>query len=225
MAGGQKPTHHEVGWALGDGREHGDDPAWDDVEADSLYDLLERQVIPEFYTRDKQGIPTAWVARIRESMALLTPRFSANRAVRQYTEEHYLPAAATYRKRAASKGAVGRQVIDWRHSLGQKWAALHFVEVKVQTNASQHIFEAEVYLNDLDPKAVHVELYAEGVNGSSPVRQEMKRVSSSTNDSGAYVYRGSLSAVRPATDYTARVVPYCEGVAVPLEDAHIMWQR
>ena len=89
----------EVGWALGDGREHGDDPAWDAVEADALYELLEREVIPEFYARDEQGIPTAWVARMRESMARLTPRFSANRTVREYTEQHYLPAATAYHLR------------------------------------------------------------------------------------------------------------------------------
>ena len=82
----------EVGWALGDGREHGDDPAWDAVEADALYELLEREVIPEFYARDEQGIPTAWVARMRESMARLTPRFSANRTVRESAEQHCLPA-------------------------------------------------------------------------------------------------------------------------------------
>jgi starch phosphorylase len=50
----------EVGWALGDGREHGDDPTWDAVEADALYDLLEREAIPEFYGRDSRGIPAAW---------------------------------------------------------------------------------------------------------------------------------------------------------------------
>ena len=160
----------EVGWALGDGREHGDDPAWDAVEAEALYDLLEREVIPEFYARDGQGIPTAWVARMRESMASLTPRFSANRAVREYTEQHYLPAAAAYRERAADKGAVGRNIVNWEHTLKEKWATLRFGDVKVQTNAAQHIFEAEVYLNDLDPNAVRVELYADGINGSSPVR-------------------------------------------------------
>jgi len=72
--------HPEVGWALGDGQEHDDDPAWDATEAETLYGLLERQVIPEFYTRDRKGIPTAWVVRMRESMARLTPRFSANRS-------------------------------------------------------------------------------------------------------------------------------------------------
>jgi starch phosphorylase len=73
--------HPDVGWALGDGQEHGDDPAWDAAEADALYERLEQEVIPEFYTRNDQGIPIAWVARMRESMARLTPRFSASRAV------------------------------------------------------------------------------------------------------------------------------------------------
>ena len=76
----------EVGWALGGGQEHGDDPAWDAVEAEALYDLLEYEVIPEFYDLNEQGIPAAWVARMRESMARLTTQFLANRAVREYTE-------------------------------------------------------------------------------------------------------------------------------------------
>jgi starch phosphorylase len=74
----------DVGWALGDGQEHGDDLARDAIEAAALYDLLERDVIPEFYTRNEQGIPGAWVARMRASMARLTPRFSTTRAVRDY---------------------------------------------------------------------------------------------------------------------------------------------
>jgi len=215
----------EVGWALGDGQEHGDDPAWDAVEAGALYDLLERQVIPEFYTRDKKGIPTAWVARMRESMARLTPHFSANRAVREYTEQHYFPAALTYHKRAENKGAAGGQMVDWRHTVEQKWARLRFGEVKIETKGKQHVFEVQVYLNGLDPKAVRVELYADGVNGGGPVRQEMKLVRRPTGESGVHVYSAAVPAARPATDYTARVVPHCDGVAVPLEAAHILWQR
>ena len=93
---------------MGDGQEHGDNPSWDAVEAAALYDLLEREVIPEFYTRDANGVPTSWTARMRQSMAQLTPRFSTNRAVTEYTEQHYLPAAAAYRERAADKGAIGK---------------------------------------------------------------------------------------------------------------------
>jgi starch phosphorylase len=210
---------------VGDGQEHGDDPAWDAVEADALYDLLEREVIPEFYTRDKSGIPTAWVKRMRESMARLTPRFSANRTVGEYTEQHYLPAAAAYQLRMANKGAIGRQMVDWQHSLEQKWATLHFGEVKVETRGEQHVFEVQVCLNELDPKAVRVELYADGVMGNAPVREEMKCVRQLAGASGGYVYSAAVSAARPPADYTARVIPHRDGVAIPLEDARILWQH
>jgi len=215
----------EVGWALGDGREHDGDPAWDAAEAESLYDLLEQEVIPEFYTRDENGIPTAWVARVRESMAQLTPRFSANRTVREYTEQHYLPAAAAYRERAADKGAVGRQVVDWQQALEQRWARLRFGEMKVESGGEQHAFDVQLYLDDLDPQAVRVELYAEGANGDGPVRLEMKRFRPLTGAAGGYVYSASVPADRPSTDYTARMIPHYSGVAVPLEAAHILWQR
>jgi starch phosphorylase len=116
-------------------------------------------------------------------------------------------------------------MIDWQHGLEQKWATLHFGEVKVETRGEQHVFEVQVHLNDLDPKAVRVELYADGVNGGSPVRQEMKRVRELAGTSGGYVYSAAVSAARPPADYTARVIPHCSGVAVPLEAAHILWQR
>jgi glycogen phosphorylase len=215
----------EVGWAIGDGKEHGDDPAWDAVEAEALYNLLEREVIPEFYTRDDKGIPTAWVQRMRESMARLTPRFSANRTVREYTEQRYIPAAAAYRERAADNGAVGNQVVNWQHTLEQKWAALSFGEVKVQTKAAQHVFEVQVSLNDLDPKMVRVELCADGIMGGAPVRQEMERANQLAGASGGHLYSAAVSATRPPADYTARVIAQRPGVAVPLECARILWQR
>ncbi|MGE0277832.1 MAG: alpha-glucan family phosphorylase [Nitrospiraceae bacterium] len=215
----------EVGWALGDGKEHGDDPTWDTVEAEALYDVLEREVIPEFYRRDKDGIPTAWVARMRESMARLTPRFSANRTVREYTEQHYLPAAAAYHTRAADKAAVGRNIVNWGRTLKETWNTLHFDDMKVQTNEAQHIFEVRVYLNHLDPNVVRVELFADGIDGSDPIRQEMTRIRPAAGAAGGHVYRTAVSVCRPVTDYTARIIPCCSGVAVPLENAHILWQR
>ena len=215
----------EVGWALGDGQEHGDDPAWDAAEADALYDLLEREVVPEFYARDEQGIPTAWVARMRESMARLTPLFAASRAVRDYTEQLYLPGAARYRERAADKGGVGRRLVDWQQALAKEWPALRFGDMTVETNGEQHEFEVQVYLQNLDPRAVRVELYSDGVTGGAPVRQTMQRGRSLDGVSGGYVYSAAVSAARPTADYTARVLPYCDGVAVPLETAQILWQR
>ncbi|MBA3037449.1 MAG: glycosyltransferase family 1 protein [Desulfobacterium sp.] len=215
----------EVGWALGDGQEHGEDSAWDAAEADALYDLLEQEVIPEFYTRDDNGIPVAWVARMRESMAQLTPRFSANRTVREYTEQHYLPAASAFLERSANKGAEAMQIVNWRKSLEKLWPTLRFGEMKIQTEDNQHLYEVQVYLNDLNQDAVRVELYADGINGDVPVRQEMKPVRQLTGSLGGHIYGAAVSADRPATDYTARLIPLCSGVAVPLESPQILWQR
>ena len=215
----------EVGWSLGDGQEHDDDPSWDAAEAQALYDLLEREVIPEFYSRNEDGIPTAWVARMRESMARLTPRFSANRTVREYTEQHYLPAAAGYRARALENSAIGRQVVNWQHALKEKWVMLRFGAMKVETVEEEHVFEVQAYLGDVDPKSVRVELYADGINGQGPVRQEMKRVRQLVGAASGYTYSARVAANRPATDYTARVIPHRPGVAIPLEAAHILWQR
>jgi len=215
----------EVGWALGDGKEHGDDPAWDAADAEALYTLLEREVIPEFYSRDKNGIPTAWVARMRESMARLTPRFSANRTVREYTEQYYIPAAAAYQERAADKGAIGREMVDWQHAVDRKWGSLRFGDLRVETNADHHVFEVEIFLNDLDPNAVRVELYADGINGGDPVREEMKCGRPLPDASRRCLYHATVPTTRPARDYTARVIPQRSGVAVPLESGRILWQR
>jgi len=214
----------EVGWALGDGGEHDEDPAWDHAEAEALYDLLEREVIPAFYARNEQGIPTAWVRRVRESMARLTPRFSTNRVVREYTEQGYLPAAAMYRERLADDNRMGVQVANWQRALQQGWGALRFGDTKVETDGQQSVFEVQVYLGNLDPEAVRLELYADGRADRTPESRAMKRVRQLDGASG-YVYRASVPAIRPAGDYTVRLVPHREGVVVPLEDAHILWQR
>ncbi|MBI2455529.1 MAG: alpha-glucan family phosphorylase [candidate division NC10 bacterium] len=215
----------EVGWALGDGQEHGDDPAWDAAEAEALYTLLECEIVPAFYTRDTGGIPTAWVARMRESMARLTPRFSANRAVREYTEQYYLPAAAAYRKRAADKGALGAQVLAWRRQLAAHWPEARFGAVRVETRDDQHQFTVQVHLGGLEPEAVRVELFADPMDGGEPVRQAMARGRKLDGPDNGYEYTASVPASRSAGDYTPRLVPHHPDAAVPLEAAEILWQR
>jgi starch phosphorylase len=213
----------EVGWALGDGKDHGDDPTWDAAEAQALYDLLETQVVPAFYTRDANGLPTAWVARMRESMARLTPEFSTNRAVREYTENHYLPAAAMYRRRAANGGAAGARLVEWQRLLERKWSAIRFGDARAETKDALHTFEVHVYLDDIPPDAVCVELYADGHDGAAPFRLEMVRARELFGSTGGFVYEGAAPAERPAADYTPRIVPRHEGAAVPLEAPQILW--
>ena len=122
----------QVGWALGDGQEHDDDPNWDAAEAEALYSILENDVIPTFYTRNADGLPTGWLAKMRESMATLTARFSANRAIRQYTNEYYLPQAAAYEARRQDQSALGLRQTNWRRRLEKEWNSMSFGELHLE---------------------------------------------------------------------------------------------
>jgi starch phosphorylase len=215
----------EVGWAIGDGKEHDGDPAWDAAEADELYRLLETKVIPDFYARDERGIPVSWVQLMRESIARLTPRFSADRAVMEYTSQYYIPAAKTYHERAAENSAAGIDLVNWQRSLDKKWTRLRFGEMKIDTAGEKHTLTVPVYLNGLDAKDVQVEIYAEAETGGGPVRQEMVRGEQLIGAENGFIYSAQVPSTRPAADYTARIRPSHSGVAIPLEAPYIVWQR
>jgi glycogen phosphorylase len=215
----------EVGWALGDGQEHGDNPGVDAMEAEALYELLETQVVPEFYARNERGIPVAWVDRMRQSMARLTTRFSAERAVREYAEQIYLPAAAKVRSRVANGGEVGAKIIEWGKELERNWSNLRFGEMRVETREGQHRFEVQVWLGELAPSTVGVELYADAIDGGEPELHQMGDIHPLDGDPGCCAYGTAIPDGRPATDYTARMVPRFDGVAVPLESRLISWSR
>ncbi len=215
----------EVGWAIGDGEEHHDATHWDAVEAESLYSLLERDVITEFYSRDDDGIPRAWIARMKESTARLTPQFSATRTVQEYVEEYYLPAADRLKKRIAAKGKAASEIVEWEKSLSAKWNELAFGKMMVGEKEGEYFFEAEVYFGGVRPDAVKVELYADGLNSAPPFIREMSKGRHIAGVGNAFVYNANAPASRDVKDYTARIVPFHEGVPVPLEAPKIMWQR
>ena len=214
----------EVGWALGDGNEHDDDPAWDAAEAERLYALLEQQVIPEFYNRDDAGVPVGWIHRMRESMARLTPAFSATRCVREYTQKHYVPLAAAYLQRCSNGPATAEGLLNWRRQLADHWSKLRFGSMHVETVGEEHRFQVQVYLDELNSNAVHVELYADGIDGGEPVRHVMVRGESLVGEN-AWRYSASVRADRPAGDFVPRVIPYHPEAFVPLESGQILWYR
>jgi starch phosphorylase len=213
----------EVGWAIGDGKEHPESGELDAAEADALYRILENEVIPEFYDRDEKGLPMRWLGRIRESMALLTPRFSASRAIREYTESHYLPAAAAYRERAGFDGKAGDAVLLWQRDLASHWHTLRFGGVTTETHDGEHHFQVQVFAGSMKPEEFAVQIYADPVAGSDATVVEA--VGTGGETAGAIVYSAAVSAGRPEGDYTARVIPRGVGVAVPLEAPWILWQR
>jgi starch phosphorylase len=215
----------EVGWAIGDGKEHGEDPGWDLSEAEALYGLLEREVAVEYYERDEKGLPLRWLERIRKSMALLTPEYSASRAVRQYTEDHYLGAASGYRERAAGEGALGDSLLAWRERIAQHWNTVRFGTANTETHDGHHFFRVQVFVGDLHPDELQVELYAEPLPGSDSALEPMKAGEEAAPVPGVQLYLAQVAATRPASDYTARVIPHHPNATVPLEAPQILWQR
>ncbi len=211
----------EAGWALGDGGEHDEDPTWDAAEAAAPHGLLEREVVPEFYSRNDAGILTAWVHGIRRSMARLTPEYSAHHPVGEYTEKHYLPAATAYRQRAEGQGAMAKDLMGWRRHFHANWGRLRFGGIRVETIEDKHQFHVQVYLPDIDPDGGQGELVTGGVNGTGLSKRAMRR-EEGAGSSGPCLYKTSVPASRPASNYTPRVIPRFSGAALPLETPLIL---
>jgi starch phosphorylase len=215
----------EVGWALGDGKEHEDHAAWDSVEAEVLYAMLEQEVIPAFYNRDGRGIPTDWVARMRESMAQLTNRFSCNRMMGEYIADYYLPAAEAYQRRSMDNTRLAVELENWHAALAKHWAHVRFGQILVNQPAGDIIFLVEVYFTGLAPETVLVELYAEPAQeGNAPERIRMARGGKLAGSEDGYLYHAALPADgRPVGDYTPRLIPSHPEAMVPLEANFILW--
>jgi starch phosphorylase len=144
--------------------------------------------------------------------------------VREYTETYYLPAAELQRQRSDNRAAVAADLVDWQRLLRERWPNLRFGQVSATTTNGLHHFQAELYLEQLDPAWIAVEVYANGVNGSAPLRQAAA-LAPGTRKPGVRMFEASIPAARPASDFTLRVIPKRKGVAVPLEAPEILWQR
>ncbi|HSI76121.1 MAG TPA: hypothetical protein VK957_09505, partial [Lunatimonas sp.] len=215
----------EVGWALGDGKSHGNDSSWDNMEAEQLYDLLEKEIIPEFYNRDEAGIPRTWIAKIRQSMSLLTPRFSTNRTLIEYVSKYYLPAAEAFKKRLAANGEIGSRIIHWKQVLRENWQKIKFGDFIVEPVEDHYAFNIKIYLSAIRPEHVSVELYANGLDGTKPIQVMMNCTSVDNSEDQEYRYYGEVDSSRSHTDYTIRIIPLFEGVSVPLEEKLILWHH
>ena len=212
----------DVGWALGDGHEHADIAAWDSMEAEQLYDILEQDVIPCFYRRDQFGMPRDWIARMRESMARLTTQFSSNRMLREYADAYYLPLADAYQRRAVDAAA---ELQHWYHQLVQHWNRIHFGNVRANRVEAGWQFEVQVYLDDVPAEAVSVQVYADAGNGAEPFCQNLARGAPLAGTNNAFNYQGAVPGDQAVAAYTPRIVPAHVDAMIPLEANFILWYR
>ena len=215
----------DVGWALGNGEEHAE-PEWDVVEAEQLYRLLEEEITPLFYDRDASGIPRAWVARMRTSMARLTPQFSSNRMMHEYVERLYLPSATAVNHRTAQGGKLGKALRNWEQVLNRHWHEIHWGNLDIRREGSDSCsFEVQVYLGDIPPEFIQVQLYAEPLETDEAFSVTMQQGKSIAGAVNGYSYRVTVTTSRSTGDFTPRVVPYHSEARVPSEATLILWQR
>ncbi len=211
----------EVGWSLNDlESEHSDHE-----QAQMLLDLLENEIVPAFYDRNASGIPERWVAKMRASMVTLTPYFSANRMVREYTERFYLPLAENYHARTANNAELGVSLTKWLARLDDLWPKIHVAHIEIEQRESLHCFSLQIYLGDLTAQDVTVEVYSE------PTHSDIENVHVMHIDQplpgavNGYIYSLSIPATRPISDYTPRIRPHHPDCLIPLETQHILWLK
>ena len=210
----------ELGWALGDGEEH--DPEQDGADAEELYRLLEEEIIPRFYARDAEDLPKQWIQQMRDSMAQLTPRFSSNRMLQEYIEQHYLPAASAFQARTENHASLSKTLNHWTRHLHLHWHEIHVGERSVSEMQNGWQLDANIYLGAIAPEDIAVEAIAD-----AKCAQPAQRVSLTLARVGVantYHYSGLLPKDRPASDFSVRVICAHPQVRVPSENSLICWQ-
>jgi len=213
-----------VGWTIEGGGQDGD-TAQDAYDAEALCAVLEREIVPEFYDRDADGVPRAWLARIRRSMASLTPQYSSTRMVREYLEKAYLPAAQALKWRMANGGGPAKEMLAWEQRVRRNWKSVHVASPDIGQDKDAWAYTVPVYLGEMQADDIQVEIYAEACPGDEARTQQLARGERIPGTANGYLYTGSVPASRPADQYTVRVIPLHPDVRVPTELPTILWQK
>ncbi len=223
------------GWAIPSAESCEDVARRDEMEAESLFRILERQVVPLFYDRSGGRLPRGWIHRVKTSLASLGPRVLASRMVRDYVEEMYEPTAARVEKLADSGYAAARRLSAWRQRVTEAWPGVTIAEVggepdgRVPTElGGTREVAAEVRLGALRPGDVAVQLLHGAVLGGGELAGTevvgMRLAGGSGGEGGTYRYTGSFACDRPGRHgYTLRIVPSHPDLADPLELGCIAW--
>jgi starch phosphorylase len=154
----------ENGWAIPTADAAGDSAERDKLEAESMYDLIEHQIAPRFYDRNKDGVPARWMQSIRHTLATLSPALSADRMVQEYVNRLYVPAAQAERIITADNNQPARELAEWKARVLNSWSKVHVTHVESggvdavpQVGDELHV-RAHVDLDGLSPNDVLVEV-------------------------------------------------------------------
>ena len=204
------------GWAIAAEISDGTVESQSAVDANSLYQLLENQIIPLYYAKPDGKLPLAWLQLMRESIRSVTPVFNTHRMVKEYTERLYIPAARSHENFAQNGCEPATQLSQWKARTRKDWPQVRIHDVQVGNKDRQNILvgeslqiSAHVYLGDVDPNHVRVEAYhGEADNGGIKNPSVSVLNASGRNGDGSYLYQGSVPASESgAYGFSVRVVP------------------
>jgi starch phosphorylase len=221
----------DIGWAIGRGEEY-TDATGDAREAELLYDLLEREVVPLFYAREGMGqLPRGWIRRMKHGISRLVPTFNTSRMVRQYTSRFYVPAIRLTHKLTDNNLAAARALTAWKDRVRDAWHAVALEDIRVESTTEVAVGEAvrvsvRVRLGNLTPEDVAVELYHGQTHGAHEIAKGSivrMRAGEREGDS-TWRFKGEIpTAQSGAHAFAARVVPYNEAMSHPYETSLIRW--
>ncbi len=206
------------GWVIGDDTPYENEQHQDDADSKSLYETLEREIIPLFYNRDENGIPTGWVKRMKDSIRTLTPLYGTHRMVKEYTEKMYLPCITRNIKIRHSQYGFVRVLSDWKEKIEKAWPQvcitanqdIHGLVDYSMLSGRELLMSATVQLSSLVPEDVQVEVYygplVKGVIVDG-LAVEMKAVRQT--DAATFYYEAKICLTEGGEyGYSFRVIPH-----------------
>lgn len=220
-----------LGWSIGSGEEYTDTDYQDKVESEALYDALEQEIVPEFYRRAKDGLPRGWIERMKTCIRELTPEFTMDRMVKEYTERFYVPVAARFDRLAADGMQRARDLSDWMGRVTEGWGAVAVERVEADRDpdlpvGASFTVRAVIGLGSLSSDDVVVQLYyghlgpEERIVGGRTIPMEV--IEPTTN--GSVLYQGSIPCEESGRHgFQVRVMPRHDDLGSVVDSGLILW--
>jgi starch phosphorylase len=225
----------ETGWAIGRGEDYGQDELdyQDDVESNAIYDLLEKEIVPLFYDRGRDGLPRGWIAKMKAGMREHAAVFNTNRMVRDYSEQCYWPSAQRSQRLMADGQERAKALAQWKAQVRKHWGEVRIERASAGQAEGQELqvgdqlqVEAQVHLGDLNPTDVAVELFHGPLDAAGLIvqGQTIPMLIAQSKGNGSYVFAGAITcATSGQHGYALRIVPSHEDLGNPFEMGLILW--
>ena len=218
------------GWAITSAEDEPDLDRRDQLEAESVFELLESQIVPLFYDRGAGGVPRGWVRRVKDAYASLGPQVTASRMVRDYVQEYYEPAASATDVALADHAARARELAAWRARVVAAWPGVKVAGVESDGGPAvlgqeRHV-AVTVDLGSLGPTDVAVQVLHGPVGAADEIPQPdvLTLTHVGVDDAGRARWEGHFRCAKAGRyGFTARVVPDHQDLATPVELGLVTW--